>query len=105
MSLEGCLHPFINVFFLSSTVLGQFNKEHGDIHEAKLKVIYSAPAQPPSPVAESSEEGPLGAAEVIEDSGMGGHILSTQTRVGWMCVRRRSGVNRGGRGCGAEGCG
>lgn len=49
------------------TVLVQFNKEHGDIHEAKLKVIYSAPAQPPSPVAESAEEGPLGAAEVIED--------------------------------------
>ena len=53
-------------------VSGQFNKEHGDIHEAKLKVIYSAPAQPPSPVAESSEEGPLGAAEVIEDFGRGG---------------------------------
>ena len=48
----------------TSVLWWQFNKEHGDIHEAKLKVIYVAPAQPPSPVAESAEEGPLGVAEV-----------------------------------------
>lgn len=36
----------------------QFNKEAGkDIHEAKLRVLYVAPPQPPSPVAESAEEG------------------------------------------------
>jgi hypothetical protein len=35
-----------------------FNKEAGkDIHEAKLRVLYVAPPQPPSPVAESAEEG------------------------------------------------
>lgn len=35
-----------------------FNKEHGrEVHEVKLRVVYVAPAQPPSPVAESAEEG------------------------------------------------
>lgn len=35
-----------------------FNKENGrEIHEIKLRVIYVAPPQPPSPVAESAEEG------------------------------------------------
>ncbi|KAL3692839.1 hypothetical protein R1sor_006490 [Riccia sorocarpa] len=35
-----------------------FNKDAGkEIHEAKLRVLYVAPPQPPSPVAESAEEG------------------------------------------------
>ncbi|CAI7749225.1 unnamed protein product [Closterium sp. NIES-54] len=35
-----------------------FNKENGrEVHEVKLRVIYVAPPQPPSPVAESAEEG------------------------------------------------
>lgn len=35
-----------------------FNKDSGrEVHEAKLKVVYIAPPQPPSPVAESPEEG------------------------------------------------
>eukprot|EP00475_Leptophrys_vorax_P045325 TRINITY_DN9364_c0_g1_i2.p1 TRINITY_DN9364_c0_g1~~TRINITY_DN9364_c0_g1_i2.p1 ORF type:complete len:256 (+),score=30.27 TRINITY_DN9364_c0_g1_i2:207-974(+) len=35
-----------------------FNKENGrEIHEVKLRVTYVAPPQPPSPVAESAEEG------------------------------------------------
>lgn len=36
----------------------QFNKENGyEIQEVKLRVIFVAPPQPPSPVAESAEEG------------------------------------------------
>lgn len=35
----------------------QFNKELGhEIHEAKLKVLYVSPPQPPSPITESNEE-------------------------------------------------
>ncbi|KAL0331473.1 UNVERIFIED_CONTAM: Vesicle-associated protein 1-2, partial [Sesamum angustifolium] len=34
-----------------------FNKEQGQVEECKLKVVYVAPPQPPSPVAEGSEEG------------------------------------------------
>ncbi|EYU32847.1 hypothetical protein ABFS83_01G091300 [Erythranthe nasuta] len=34
-----------------------FNKEQGQVEECKLKVLYVAPRQPPSPVAEGSEEG------------------------------------------------
>ncbi|KAJ7558140.1 hypothetical protein O6H91_04G026000 [Diphasiastrum complanatum] len=35
-----------------------FNKEIGkEIHESKLRVVYTAPPQPPSPVPESAEEG------------------------------------------------
>lgn len=36
----------------------QFNKEPGRVvEECKLRVVYVAPPQPPSPVAEGSEEG------------------------------------------------
>ncbi|KAL3647313.1 Vesicle-associated protein 1-2 [Castilleja foliolosa] len=34
-----------------------FNKDQGQVEECKLKVVYVAPRQPPSPVAEGSEEG------------------------------------------------
>ncbi|CAK9210045.1 unnamed protein product [Sphagnum troendelagicum] len=35
-----------------------FNKEAGKkVHEAKLRVLYVSPPQPPSPITESSEEG------------------------------------------------
>ncbi|CAI5977531.1 unnamed protein product [Closterium sp. NIES-65] len=35
-----------------------FNKENGrEVHEVKLRVLYVAPPQPPSPVAETAEEG------------------------------------------------
>lgn len=34
-----------------------FNKDQGKVEECKLKVVYVAPRQPPSPVAEESEEG------------------------------------------------
>ncbi|KAL8539779.1 hypothetical protein ACS0TY_001400 [Phlomoides rotata] len=34
-----------------------FNKEQGNVEECKLKVVYVAPRQPPSPVAEGSDEG------------------------------------------------
>eukprot|EP00475_Leptophrys_vorax_P036099 TRINITY_DN6035_c0_g1_i1.p1 TRINITY_DN6035_c0_g1~~TRINITY_DN6035_c0_g1_i1.p1 ORF type:complete len:251 (-),score=35.66 TRINITY_DN6035_c0_g1_i1:200-952(-) len=37
-----------------------FNKENGrQVHEVKLRVVYVAPPQPPSPVAESAEEGAI----------------------------------------------
>lgn len=36
----------------------QFNKEAGlEVRESKLRVVFVAPPQPPSPVAESAEEG------------------------------------------------
>jgi hypothetical protein len=57
-------HLFV-VFFVCYTVLRnmlcvwlQFNKEAGKkVHEAKLRVLYVSPPQPPSPITESSEEG------------------------------------------------
>ncbi|CAM6114009.1 unnamed protein product [Calypogeia fissa] len=47
-----------------------FNKEAGkDIHEAKLRVLYVAPPQPPSPVAESAEEGLSPKMQSASDNG------------------------------------
>lgn len=40
-----------------SFVFLKFNKDQGKVEECKLKVVYVAPRQPPSPVAEESEEG------------------------------------------------
>lgn len=41
-------------------VVVQFNKENGyEIQEVKLRVVFVPPPQPPSPVAESAEEGTL----------------------------------------------
>ncbi|XP_057787045.1 vesicle-associated protein 1-2-like [Salvia miltiorrhiza] len=34
-----------------------FNKDQGKVEECKLKVVYIAPKQPPSPVAEEADEG------------------------------------------------
>ncbi|BBN04409.1 hypothetical protein MPTK1_3g04340 [Marchantia polymorpha subsp. ruderalis] len=53
-----------------------FSKESGkEIHEAKLRVLYVAPPQPPSPVAESAEEGLSPKAISISDNG-DRHFLS-----------------------------
>ena len=59
-------------------VLVQFNKEEGrDVHEAKLKVLYVSPPQPPSPITESNEEEGLSPkATPIVDNG-GHHLLTT----------------------------
>lgn len=56
----------------------QFNKEEGkDVHEAKLKVLYVSPPQPPSPITESNEEeGNSPKAAAIVDNGERHHLLS-----------------------------
>lgn len=47
----------------------QFNKEAGKlVEECKLKVIYVPPPQPPSPVAEGSDEG-LSQSPTLTDNG------------------------------------
>jgi hypothetical protein len=58
-----------------------FNKEEGkDVHEAKLKVVYVSPPQPPSPITESNEEegnSPKAAGTV--DNGDRHHLLADPT--------------------------
>lgn len=55
-----------------------FNKEEGkDVHEAKLKVVYVSPPQPPSPITESNEEegnSPKASTPLV-DNGERHHIL------------------------------
>jgi len=55
----------------------QFNKEEGkDVHEAKLKVVYVSPPQPPSPITESNEEeGNSPKASPVVDNGERHHLL------------------------------
>lgn len=54
-----------------------FNKEEGkDVHEAKLKVVYVSPPQPPSPITESNEEeGNSPKASPVVDNGERHHLL------------------------------
>lgn len=56
----------------------QFNKEEGkDVHEAKLKVLYVSPPQPPSPITESNEEeGNSPKASPVVDNGERHHLLT-----------------------------
>ncbi|KAL2635133.1 hypothetical protein R1flu_006612 [Riccia fluitans] len=54
-----------------------FNKDTGkDIHEAKLRVLYVAPPQPPSPVAESAEEGLSSPKSILATDNGDRHFLS-----------------------------
>jgi len=58
-----------------------FNKEEGkDVHEAKLKVLYVSPPQPPSPITESNEEeGNSPKATPVVDNGERHHLLTDPT--------------------------
>ncbi|GFZ14220.1 plant VAP homolog 12 [Actinidia rufa] len=48
-----------------------FNKEAGHVvEECKLKVIYVSPPQPPSPVAEGSEEGSSPKASMLDNGNL-----------------------------------
>ncbi|GFP81772.1 vesicle-associated protein 1-2 [Phtheirospermum japonicum] len=54
-------------FVIIIGLLGIFNKDQGQVEECKLKVVYVAPRQPPSPVAEGSEEGFSPRASALEN--------------------------------------
>ncbi|XP_024362681.1 vesicle-associated protein 1-2 [Physcomitrium patens] len=65
-----------------------FNKEGGnEVHEAKLKVLYVSPPQPPSPITETNEEeGNSPKAAAVIDNGDRHHILpdlTTKTENEW----------------------
>ncbi|TYJ22859.1 hypothetical protein E1A91_A08G152700v1 [Gossypium mustelinum] len=48
-----------------------FNKESGNhVEECKLRVVYIAPPQPPSPVQEGSEEGSSSTASVSDNGSL-----------------------------------
>ncbi|CDP09956.1 unnamed protein product [Coffea canephora] len=54
-----------------------FNKESGNlVEECKLKVVYVSPPQPPSPVAEGSEEGSSPRPLIFENGSFGGSEVS-----------------------------
>ncbi|KAL3499577.1 hypothetical protein ACH5RR_038670 [Cinchona calisaya] len=54
-----------------------FNKESGNqVEECKLKVVYVAPPQPPSPVAEESEEGSSPRPSIMENGSLTGSEIS-----------------------------
>ncbi|XP_022996410.1 vesicle-associated protein 1-2-like [Cucurbita maxima] len=58
-----------------------FNKEAGHVvEECKLKVVYSPPAQPPSPVPEGSEEGSSPRGSISENGNFNDTELNTATR-------------------------
>ncbi|KAK6157990.1 hypothetical protein DH2020_005304 [Rehmannia glutinosa] len=52
-----------------------FNKDQGNVEECKLKVVYVAPRQPPSPVAEGSEEGFSPRATMLENGTEGARMF------------------------------
>lgn len=54
-----------------------FNKENGNlVEECKLKVVYVSPPQPPSPVAEGSEEGSSPKPLILENGNFNGSEVS-----------------------------
>ncbi|KAK7307789.1 hypothetical protein VNO77_41159 [Canavalia gladiata] len=58
-----------------------FNKEAGHVvEECKLRVLYVAPPQPPSPVAEGSEEGSSPRGSVSENGNLSGADSTMVTR-------------------------
>lgn len=58
-----------------------FNKEAGHVvEECKLRVVYVAPPQPPSPVPESSEEGSSPRGSVTENGNANGSDSTTVMR-------------------------
>ncbi|GAU24490.1 hypothetical protein TSUD_156020 [Trifolium subterraneum] len=58
-----------------------FNKEAGHVvEECKLRVVYVSPPQPPSPVAEGSEEGSSPRGSVSENGNANGPDFSQGTR-------------------------
>ncbi|PNX95140.1 vesicle-associated protein 1-2-like [Trifolium pratense] len=58
-----------------------FNKEAGHVvEECKLRVVYVSPPQPPSPVAEGSEEGSSPRGSVSENGNVNGLDFSQGTR-------------------------
>lgn len=55
-----------------------FNKESGNhVDECKLRVVYTSPPQPPSPVREGSEEGSSPRASLSENGAMNSSELSS----------------------------
>lgn len=58
-----------------------FNKELGNVvEECKLRVIYVAPPQPPSPVPEGSEEGSSPRGSVSDNGNINGSEVASVTR-------------------------
>ncbi|KAL5551120.1 hypothetical protein UlMin_001296 [Ulmus minor] len=58
-----------------------FNKEAGHVvEECKLRVVYVSPPQPPSPVAEGSEEGSSPRGSVSENGHVNGSEFSNASR-------------------------
>ena len=56
----------------------QFSKEAGNVvEECKLRVVYVAPPQPPSPVPEGSEEGGSPRGSVSDN----GHLNGSESAV------------------------
>lgn len=56
-----------------------FNKDQGKVEECKLKVVYVAPRQPPSPVAEESEEGFSPCNNTLENPSDGKTVVAKLT--------------------------
>lgn len=58
-----------------------FNKELGNVvEECKLRVVYVAPPQPPSPVPEGSEEGSSPRGSVSDNGNINGSEVASVTR-------------------------
>ncbi|KAF8027069.1 hypothetical protein BT93_E0094 [Corymbia citriodora subsp. variegata] len=58
-----------------------FNKESGNVvEECKLRVVYVAPPQPPSPVPEGSEEGSSPRGSVSDNGNINGSEVASVTR-------------------------
>lgn len=51
------------------------------VEECKLRVVYVAPPQPPSPVPEGSEEGSSPRATVTENGNLGAEFSNVSTVV------------------------
>jgi hypothetical protein len=68
----------------------QFNKEEGkDVHEAKLKVVYVSPPQPPSPITESNEEdgnSPKASTPMVDNGERHPLLLDPVRKRRWHCL-------------------
>lgn len=64
------MHLFLMLDINIDFVCSQFSKEAGHVvEECKLRVLYVSPPQPPSPVAEGSEEGSSPRASQTDNNG------------------------------------
>ncbi|TYI15056.1 hypothetical protein ES332_A08G161600v1 [Gossypium tomentosum] len=73
-----------------------FNKESGNhVEECKLRVVYIAPPQPPSPVQEGSEEGSSSTASVSDNGSLNAsEFTSARSRISKLAEEKNAAIQQ-----------